>query len=86
MTINWTTLGAIRQQICCILGIILCISILSSFSGNVDFAGHIGGLVGGYLCGIAVFPGIRPKSPKFSIVGSCCLGVYILVMLLSFYL
>jgi membrane associated rhomboid family serine protease len=68
------------------LGIILFISIFSSLSGNVDFAGHIGGLLGGYLCGLAIFPGIRPKPKNFIIIGTLGLGIYIMTMLLLVYL
>lgn len=72
MTINWKTLGAIRGQICCILGLILFIGILSSISPNVDIAGHLGGLVGGYICGIGLFPGIKPKPKIFMLVSIAC--------------
>lgn len=59
MTINWKTLGRMRGQLCCIIGLITFISILMSLDGTVDLAGHLGGMVGGYTSGLALFPGIR---------------------------
>ena len=86
MTINWKTLGQMRSQLCCVIGIITVISVLMSLDGTVDMAGHLGGLVGGYVCGLAIFPGIQPKSKKIAMGGAIGLAAYILVTFLVFYL
>lgn len=86
MTINWKTLGPVRSQLCCIIGFITVISVLMSLDGTVDLAGHCGGLLGGYLCALAIFPGIETKKRYFTIGGAAALGIYFLVTLLVFYL
>ncbi len=86
MIINWKTLGRIRSQLCCMVGIILFISILTSFSDSVDLAGHLGGLVGGITCGLGIFPGIKPKLKAFTFVGLGLLAAYIVTMFLVFFL
>lgn len=86
MIINWKTLGKMRSQLCCIIGIILFISIFMSLGGNVDLAGHLGGLVGGVTCGLGIFPGIKPKLKAFTIGGLGLLAAYILTMFLVFFL
>lgn len=86
MTINWNTLGRIRSQLCCIVGIITFISVIMSLGGSVDLAGHLGGMVGGYTCSLAIFPGIRPKPKQLMIGGAAAYGIYVFVLLLVFYL
>jgi rhomboid protease GluP len=86
MTINWTVLGRVRSQLCCIVGLITFLAVLTSLNGEVDLAGHLGGMFGGYMCGIAIFPAIKQKDKRFTIVGTSCLAIYLLVMLLVFYL
>ncbi len=86
MTINWTSLGRVRSQLCCIVGLITFLGVLTSLNGEVDLAGHLGGMFGGYTCGIALFPGIRQKDKRFIIAGGSALAIYVLVMLLVFYL
>jgi hypothetical protein len=86
MIINWKTLGNLRSQLCCIIGLITFMGILMSFDGTTDMAGHLGGLFGGLTSGIAIFPGIQPKNKKFSFVGGGLLTAYMLAMLLVFYL
>lgn len=86
MTINWKTLGQMRSQLCCIIGMITFISILMSLDGTVDLAGHLGGLVGGYTCGLAIFPGIEPKNKLIRTGGIVALTGYLLVTFLVFYL
>lgn len=86
MTINWGVLGRLRSQLCCIIGILIVISILMSFDPSVDFAGHIGGLVGGYFSGLVLFPGIKQKNKKLFILGLCGLGTSLLVLLLLLYI
>lgn len=86
MTINWGTLGRIRSQLCCIVGIITFMSIFMSLGGTVDLAGHLGGMVGGYTCALAIFPGIKPKNKYLMIGGGAAYGIYVLAMLLVFYL
>lgn len=56
MTLNWSYLGYIRSQLCCIIGFILFFSILFSFSSGVDAAAHFGGMIAGYCATLAFFP------------------------------
>ena len=86
MVINWHTLGAIRSQLCCIIGIIVIFSTLFSLGDKVDFAGHMGGLLCGFLCGLAVFPAIRDKNRYLTLGGAAALAAYFLVMFLVFFL
>ena len=86
MIINWKTLGQIRSQLCCIVGILTVISIIMSLDGSVDLAGHLGGMAGGLASGVAIFPGIRPKPKPFMIAGAGSLCAYFLIMFLVFYL
>lgn len=57
-----------------------------SLDGTVDLAGHLGGMVGGYTGGLALFPGIKPKPRVMTMVGCGSLATYLLVMFLVFYL
>ena len=84
--INWYSLGSIRSQLCCIVGIIVLFSTLFSIGDKVDFAGHMGSLLGGILCGLAIFPGIRPKNKYLTLGGGGALCGYFLVMFLVFFL
>ena len=59
MTMNWNYLGAIKSQVCCLIGIILFFSIMLSFSSGIDAAGHFGGLIGGYFITLAIFPALE---------------------------
>jgi hypothetical protein len=89
MTINWQTLGQygdMRSQLCCTIGILVFFSILFSFGSDVDMYGHFGGMIGGYLVGLAVLPGIQEKSPKFIPIGWSCFGGYLLITFLTFFL
>lgn len=61
-------------------------SILFSFGSDVDMYGHFGGMIGGYLVGLAVLPGIQEKSPKFIPIGWSCFGAYLLITFLTFFL
>lgn len=59
LMINWQALerfGQVRSQICCIIGILVFFSFFMSFGPNVDFIGHLGGLIGGLLISLAVLP------------------------------
>lgn len=86
MTINWQSLGAIRNQICCIVAMIIIFTVLFSLDSSVDFGGHLGGFIGGYLSGIMLFPGIRPKNNYLTLAGAGALAAYFLVMFLVFFL
>lgn len=89
LAINWTTLGSagqLRSQLCCIIGVLTVISILMSFDSSIDLAGHLGGMVGGFTSGIALFPGIKQKHKAFFIGGCASLSGYLLTMFLVFYL
>lgn len=86
MIINWNALGAIRSQLCCIIGIIIFFSIIFSLGDKVDFAGHMGGLLCGLLSGLALFPGIRDKNKFIALGGGAALAAYFLVMFLVFFL
>lgn len=86
MIINWKTLGPIRSQLCCIIGIITVMSVLMSLDGTTDLAGHLGGMFGGLTSGLAIFPGIQPKRKFLALGGAVCFGLYMLGMLLGFYL
>lgn len=86
MTLNWNTLGQIRSQLCCIIGLILFMSILFSFSSGVDAAGHFGGLIGGYFTTLAVFPAIGEKHKYFVAGGIGGLIIYFLTTFLVFFL
>ena len=59
MIINWNSLGNIRSQLCCIVGLIIFFSFIFSLGETVDVMGHLGGLLCGTLSGLAMFPGIR---------------------------
>lgn len=86
MIINWKNLGRIRSQLCCIIGIIIFISVIMSINGTIDIAGHLGGLAGGFGYSLAAFPAIRQKSKAFTIAGGIFLASYMLIMFLVFYL
>lgn len=62
LVINWAALGRygqVRSQLCCLIGIMLFLSLLFSFGQNIDAMGHLGGLLGGFLISLAVLPGIE---------------------------
>jgi membrane associated rhomboid family serine protease len=62
MTINWSALaayGPVRSQICCLIGFIVFFSILFSFGPGIDFFGHIGGMIGGYMVSLGILPGLE---------------------------
>ena len=89
MTINWQTLagyGEVRSQLCCTIGILVFFSILFSIGEGVDMYGHFGGMIGGYLVGLALLPGIKEKYKKFVTIGGAVFVTYLLVTFLVFFL
>lgn len=86
MILNWDVLGDLKTQLCCIIGFIVIISIISSFSSEVDLQGHLGGLIGGLLLCLGVFPALRDKKKAFTIIGAGGLTIYFLITFLVFYL
>lgn len=61
-------------------------AMLFSIGGIYGFANFMGGLIGGYVCGLAVFKPIRERSWVYVGVGVAGLVVYWLMMFLIFYL
>ena len=86
MLMNWEVLGQLRTQLCCIIGIIVFLSIISSFSTGVDYLGHIGGIIGGFFLSLAAFPTILPKKKWMMGLGAGGLGGYFLTTFLVFFL
>ena len=86
LIINWGVLGLLRSQLCCLIGIVVFFSILFSIGGQVDIAGHLGGLLGGCVCGVAIFPGIREKNKYLTLGAAAALFAYFLIMFLVFFL
>lgn len=86
MIMNWEVLGELKTQLCCIIGFIVVMSVISSFSSEVDALGHFGGLIGGILLCLGAFPALREKKKVFTLVGGIGLGAYFLITFLVFYL
>jgi len=89
MTINWVYLGRLgqmRSMLCCFVAIAVIFSIVSSFTGQVDWAGHLGGLAGGLFLSLGMFPGLGEKSKVFTIAGYGLFVIYLVTMFLVFFL
>lgn len=86
MLMNWKILAPVRTQLCCIIGLIIFFSILSSLTSRVDAMGHLGGLIGGFLISLTLFPAIVEK-PKYLIgIGGGGLAGYFLTTFLVLFL
>ena len=86
MFMNWEALAELRTQLCCIIGIIVFLSIISSFSTGVDYLGHLGGIIGGFFLSLAAFPTILPKKKWVMGLGAGGLSGYFLTTFLVFFL
>lgn len=86
MTMNWTCLGYLRSQLCCMIGFIIFFGVIFSFSSGVDAGAHFGGLIAGYLFTLAVLPAIEEKDKRITIVGIVLLLAYFLTTFLVFFL
>jgi hypothetical protein len=59
------------------LGGVLLINLAITFGvSNISIGGHLGGLTGGYLCGVALYElGPRTKNETAPVILCSCLGV-----------
>lgn len=86
LTINWSALSLIANQLGCLIGMLIFFGMMFSFSGYYGFSCFFGSILGGYLVGLAILPGIRKKSWIVIAVGVGGIIAYWLTMFLIFYL
>ena len=86
MTINWRELLLIRTQLACMIGMMMFFAMIFSIGGIYGFACFSGSVIGGYLCGLAIFPPIRERDMIITLAGAGGIVAYWLIMFLIFYL
>lgn len=85
LTIHWEMLSLIRSTVLCIIGMLTFFAFLFSI-GTYGFSCFCGGMVGGYLSGLALLQGLKPKKFVYIAIGIIGLVAYWIMMFLVFYL
>jgi hypothetical protein len=86
IVINGRSLLIVRTQLYFMVFMLTFFAMMFSISGNLGFAGFVGGMVGGFSCTLVMLPGIRTKSWTLIGIGGGVIALYWLVMFLVFYL
>ena len=86
MAINWKSLGQLRTQLCCIIGLMSFFFFLSSFGEGVSFLGHAGGFLGGLFISLAILPPLVEKNKFVTIVGCFGIVTYLLTTFIVFFI
>lgn len=86
LALNWKQLLLIRTQLTCMIGMITFFAMLFSIGGIYGFACFAGSVLGGFACGVGIFPPFKGRDIVIMLAGLGGVAAYWLTMFLIFYL